>query len=84
MTAPSRITLLGRPGCHLCDDARVALRRITSDLEIGFNERSIVGDPDLEARWADYVPVFLVDGRVIGWFQVDETRLLAALRAGPG
>ena len=78
MTRP-RITLLGKPGCHLCDDARGEVARIAADLGVGWEERNILDDPELRVRWADYVPVVMVDDRVLGWFRVDEAELRAAL-----
>ena len=59
----TRITLIGRPGCHLCDDARAVVEEVATDLGVGWEERSIEDDPDLRAQWADHIPVTLVDGR---------------------
>lgn len=73
-----RITLIGRPGCHLCDDARTVVRRVADELGVGWQERSILEDPDLE-RYAEQVPVIFVDGRQHGYWRVDEARLRGAL-----
>jgi glutaredoxin len=70
-----RLTLLGRPGCHLCDDARTALARVAAELGVPWDERDVTLD---EADWAEYgdrVPVVLLDGREHGYWQVDEARL---------
>ena len=40
MGAP-RITLLSRPGCHLCDDARLVIRRVAGELGVTWEERDI-------------------------------------------
>lgn len=79
----ARITLLSRPGCHLCDVAREQVRRIAGDCGVGWQERDVLDDEDMQARWAEHVPVLLVDDRVIDFFRVDEARLRAAL-ATPG
>jgi hypothetical protein len=78
----TRITLIGKPGCHLCDDARVVVARVAADLGVGWEERNILDDPDLAAEHAEYIPVVLVDGEVHDWFRVREDRLRAALTAG--
>jgi hypothetical protein len=74
-----RVVVYGKPGCHLCDDATAAVARICADLGVGWHELDITGEPDLWARWAEFVPVIVVDGEVHDWFRVDETRLRAAL-----
>lgn len=79
----TRITLVGRPGCHLCDDAREVIRRVSHDLDVGWHEVSILDDPALAARYGEQIPVTFVDGRQHDYWRVDEARLRAAL-AGPG
>lgn len=74
-----RITLLGKPGCHLCDDARVVIERVASDVGVGWVEIDITGDVDLQAKWWDQIPVILVDGVQHDFWRVDETRLRKAL-----
>lgn len=75
-----RITLLGKPGCHLCDDARVVVQRVASDLGVGWAERDITtATPDEQADYWDKIPVVFVDGIQIDFWRVDEPRLRAAL-----
>ena len=80
----NRITLLGRPGCHLCDDARAVIERVAGDLGVGWEERDITASPqDMREYW-DKIPVALVDGAQIDFWRVSETRLRAALARPPG
>jgi glutaredoxin len=74
-----RITLLTRTGCHLCDDARAAVHRVAADVGAPVQEQDVDADPDLRARYGDYVPVILIDGREHGYWRVEEPRLRAAL-----
>ena len=83
MPGPVRVTLIGRPGCHLCDSAREVVARVATDLGVGWEERSIDTDPALRERWAEQIPVTLVDGRQHDYWRVDEARLRAALSAPP-
>jgi len=76
-----RVQVLTKPGCHLCDDACTEVARIAGELGVGWHATDISGDDDLVARWAEYVPVILVDGQVHDWFRVREDRLRAALGA---
>ena len=75
----ARIVLLGRPGCHLCEDARSVIERVAKDLGVTWEERSIEDDPELLAQYAEQIPVTLVDGRQHDFWRVDERRLRAAL-----
>jgi hypothetical protein len=77
--AAPRVTLLTKPGCHLCDEARSVVARVCGDLRIGFAERDIMQDPELYERWWEQIPVTLVDGRQHDFWRVDEQRLRAAL-----
>jgi hypothetical protein len=75
-----RLTLLSRPGCHLCDDARAVVTEVLTGFPgVRFEERSIVGDPELEREYAEEIPVVLIDDRVHTVWRVDRARLVAAL-----
>lgn len=79
MSEDPRITLIARPGCHLCDEARAVIRRVAAETGQAWVEVSIDDDPALSARWSDDVPVTMVDGEQHDRWQVDEARLRAAL-----
>ncbi len=75
-----RITLLSRPGCHLCDDARSIVAEVLADHPaVQFEERSIVGDEQLTREYAEEIPVVLIDDRVHTIWKVDRERLARAL-----
>jgi glutaredoxin len=77
-----RLTLLGKPGCHLCDDARAIVVEVLADHpEVAFEELSILDDPDLLDRYVEEIPVVLIDGRVHTIWRVDADRLRGALDA---
>jgi hypothetical protein len=75
----ARVTLYGKPGCHLCDDARAVVERVCADLGESYDEVSILDDPGLLDRYGEEIPVTLVDGRQISFWRIDEDRLRAAL-----
>ena len=83
MTAP-RITLLARPGCHLCDDAREVISKVADDLGVAWEERDITqSEADLREYW-EKIPVTFVDGVQHDFWRVSEDRLRRALRLPPG
>ena len=80
------ITLIGKPGCHLCDVARETIGAVVQQLEseasapvITVEELSILDDAGLLDRYVDEIPVVLINGRVHNIWRVDATRLRAAL-----
>lgn len=74
-----RVTLIGKPGCHLCEDARAIIARVTQDLGESFVELNVLERPDLMEKYAEEIPVTLVDGRQHDFWRVNESRLRAAL-----
>jgi len=71
------LVLYGRPGCHLCDDARDVLERLGHP----FEEVDIESDLALLRRYLERIPVVALDGREIYDFHVDENDLRARLDA---
>lgn len=76
-----RLTLVTRPGCHLCDVAREALARVVAVTGDRWVEVDVTGELELEAEYGDRVPVVLLDGREHGYWRVEEDRLLRDLTA---
>ena len=78
-----RLTLLGKPGCHLCDDARQVVTDVVARLEgaasVEFVERSILDDAELEQRYRDEIPVVLLNDAVHTIWRVDPELLRAAI-----
>ena len=68
-----RLVLYGRPGCHLCDEARVVLERIGAP----FEEVDIESDDALLRRYLERIPVVALDGEELYDFEVDEQDLRA-------
>lgn len=76
----ARVVMVGREGCHLCDEARTVIARVVAATGDSFAEVDIDSDAEL-ARYTEEVPVTFVDGRQHDYWRVDEGRLRAALRA---
>jgi len=73
------ITLLSRPGCHLCEDAREVISRVAGELGVRWTERDITASQDDLREYADMIPVTFVDGVQHDFWRVDERRLRKAL-----
>ena len=81
-TAVRRITLITRPGCHLCHAARVVVEKVADETGASWQEIDMTHDAELTRLYAEQIPVTLVDGRRHDYWRVDEKRLRAAV-AGP-
>ncbi len=79
MTARHIVTLIGKPGCHLCDTAREVIVRVTDELGADWEELDITQDEELHRRYWEQIPVTLVDGVQHDFWRVSEERLRAAL-----
>lgn len=75
------ITIIGRDGCHLCEQARVDVDAVLAELGLAIPivERSIADDAALHEQYWDQIPVVLIDDRVHTIWRVDADRLRAAL-----
>jgi len=78
--ATRTVELLSRSGCHLCDEARRLVQRVTAETGVGWTETDIDADPALRAEFGELVPVVRVDGKELGYWRIDEGRLRRALR----
>ncbi len=80
MSEPApRVTLVGKPDCHLCASAREVIAGVCAELGETFTEVSITDDPDLADLYWEQIPVTLVDGVQHDFWRVDADRLRAAL-----
>jgi len=67
-----RLTLYGKPGCHLCDDARAAVERVTAGRDVALEQVDVSLDAALYARYGERIPVLEIDGESVFEFFVDE------------
>ena len=58
----TRVTLYGRPGCHLCEEAQAAVAAARSRREFALEEVDISLDPLLARRYGERIPVVAIDG----------------------
>lgn len=75
----TRVTLVGKRECHLCDEARAVIDRVCAELDVEWTEAFIDDDPVLYDRYWEQVPVTLIDGVQHDYWRVDETRFRGAL-----
>lgn len=81
----TRITLIGKPDCHLCDVARDVTERVLAELpddvaeRIEVHEASINDEPALFDLWWEKIPVVLIDDELHAHWRLNPERLRDAL-----
>jgi glutaredoxin len=80
----TRVTLYAKPGCHLCEDARLVIERICAEVGTSYDEVDITASQELMNAYADQIPVTFVDGRQHDFWRVDPERLRSALSGDSG
>jgi glutaredoxin len=70
-----RVTLYGKPGCHLCEDARRAIVAAREELAFQIDEIDVSLDPALHRRYGERIPVVEVDGEEAFEYFVDPEEL---------
>ena len=73
-----RLTLLSRPGCHLCDEMRRDVEALLGDLPQEWNVVDVDRDPDLARRYGDSIPILFVNGHLFAKIRLP--RLSSKLR----
>ena len=75
----TRVTLYGKPGCHLCAEAKAAVDDVRTRHRFEFVEVDITRDPSLEARYRERIPVIAIDGEEALELVIESTELERAL-----
>jgi Glutaredoxin-like domain (DUF836) len=76
----SVLTLVGKPGCHLCDEMRAVVERVLRGTALELLELNVESHPDLEARYVFEIPVLLLEGQEIARHRTTEDELRERLR----
>ena len=86
MTQNHSLTLISKPGCHLCEDAEAVIARVLAEfaaeqpgIRFDLIQKNILDDPELHARYAEEIPVLLINGKVHNYWRIDSVRFRHAL-----
>ena len=87
MRKPIELTLIRKPGCHLCDEAYLVIqavlgqfRQTEPEREVALVEKDILEDEELYKRYWEEIPVLLINGQVHNYWKIDPERLESALK----
>lgn len=76
-----RITLYGKPDCHLCDEAEDRVKAVSEQIGITYQKIDIRSSPALFARFRYTIPVIEIHGGATLDWPVTAKQILAAVRA---
>jgi hypothetical protein len=74
-----RVTIIGKPDCHLCEEAIGVVRQVCAAAGQSFEVLSILDDPELADLYWEKIPVILVDSEPFDFWRVNRERLLSKL-----
>jgi hypothetical protein len=77
---PIPVIIYSRPGCHLCDEMKAVVERVSRSVPLAIQEVDISGDPVLEGDYGLEIPVLLVDGKKTAKHRITEKELRKVLK----
>lgn len=72
----SHLTIYSRPGCHLCDEMKAVVHRVSVSIPLSLDEVDISGDAELERLYGLEIPVLMIDGKKVAKYRIAEAELL--------
>jgi glutaredoxin len=76
-----QVVLYHAENCHLCERARSTLAELRREHDFELHEVDIGGDPALEKRYREWLPVVEIDGRRAFVYYLDVPAFLRRLGA---
>lgn len=75
------VELMGKPGCHLCDDARAVVTAVLDEFpEAEVVEHNILDDAEMFEMMKNDIPVVLINGQRHATWRVDQAAFRAAVQ----
>jgi len=74
------VVLYHAEGCHLCERAREIVESVRAEVPFELDQVNIGGDPELEARYREWLPVVEIDGERAFVYYVDRTAFVRKLK----
>ncbi|MFL5893614.1 MAG: glutaredoxin family protein [Thermoleophilaceae bacterium] len=71
----TRVTLYGKPGCCLCDEAKDVVAAVRAERPFDLEEVDITRDPALERAYRERIPVVAIDGEDVFELHVEAREL---------
>jgi len=74
------VTLVGRDGCHLCDEAEIVVSEVLGRFSnVAYEHTSIDQNREWGEKYGDKIPVLLLNGAEHAYWRINPDRLDATL-----
>ena len=77
-----RVTIYSRPGCHLCDEAKAAIKNANCSDHFTLEEVNIESDEELLKKYKYDIPVIAIDGVEAFMHRVDPSEFKLRIVSG--
>lgn len=79
------VRIIGREGCHLCDEAHAIIENVASGFSnVVVEHRMVEDNPEWVASYSDKIPVIQLDGAEFAYWRVSAEKLKEQLVARGG
>ena len=75
----TKVTLYGKPGCCLCDEARAEVAAVRAESAFDLTEVDVSADPRLWNAYGERIPVVEIDGEEAFELHVERSELARLL-----
>ena len=72
----THLTIYSRPGCHLCDEMKAVVHRVSVSIPLSLDEVDISGDAELERLYGLEIPVLMIEGKKVAKYRIGESELV--------
>jgi glutaredoxin len=77
---PPVVEVLGKPDCHLCEEAKCLLQALQAIYSFTLREINIATDESLRTQFGEEIPVVFINGRKAFKYRIDVTQFVRRLQ----
>lgn len=79
------VRLIGKPGCHLCDEANLVIEQVVKSFSnVVVEHRNLSEKTEWESEYGDKIPVIHIDDQEFAYWRVDAGALADELLSRGG
>jgi hypothetical protein len=79
------VRLIGKPGCHLCDEADLVVAGVVQKFSnVALEHRNLFETTEWESEYSEKIPVIQIDDQEFAYWRVDASALAEALLSRGG
>lgn len=75
------VIVYSKPGCHLCDEVKTQLARLSASYPFEFRESNILDDAASFEKFKEEIPVIFINGKKAFKYRLDEREFIRRLQS---